>query len=136
MPEEATPPPAGEAAPAGDGGTAVPGGNGGGQPPADEEPSPGMPLLWLLILWFAIIYFFFMRPKQKKEKQRQEKISNVTKGDRVVTVGGIHGFVTKVDEKAITLRIDDKTGTTIKMSRGAISEINPHKQDEGAPTPS
>jgi preprotein translocase subunit YajC len=72
----------------------------------------------LILLWAVVIYLFFMRPKQKKEKDRQNKI-----GDKVVSIGGLHGVVTKAEEKTLTLRIDEKTGATIQIERAAVHDV-------------
>lgn len=77
----------------------------------------------LILLWAVVIYLFFMRPKQKKEKDRQNKIGEIKKGDKVVSIGGLHGVVTKAEEKTLTLRIDEKTGATIQIERAAVHDV-------------
>ncbi|MHC4871890.1 MAG: preprotein translocase subunit YajC [Planctomycetota bacterium] len=85
---------------------------------------------WLiLVLWIGVIYFFFMRPQKKKEQNRKQLLEQVAKGDKVITVGGIHGEVTNISDDVITLKIDDKTGATIKMSKAAVNSI-PKKEEE------
>ncbi len=85
--------------------------------------------MWpIIVLWIAVIYFFFMRPQKKKEQERKELLNKVEKGDKVITVGGIHGQVMKINDDVITLKVDDKTGATIKMTRAAVSSI-PKKEE-------
>ena len=72
-----------------------------------------------LILMFVIFYFLLIRPQQKKSKEHQAMISAIKKGDQVVTSGGIHGTVVKVDDTTVTLEIADKV--SIKVVRANIS---------------
>jgi len=75
-----------------------------------------------LLLMFAIFYFLLIRPQQKKAKEHREMISNLKKGDRVITSGGIHGRITSLDESTVTVEIADKV--KVKVLRGNISVIN------------
>ncbi|VFQ45263.1 preprotein translocase subunit YajC [Desulfoluna butyratoxydans] len=72
-----------------------------------------------LILMFVIFYFLLIRPQQKKAKAHQEMINAVKKGDKVVTSGGIHGTIVKVDDATVTLEIAEKVN--IKVIRANIS---------------
>ncbi len=74
-----------------------------------------------LILLFVVFYFLLIRPQQKQQKQRKEMISNLKKGDRVVTIGGIHGIIKEIDEANISLRVAENTN--LKMSRAAIDRV-------------
>ena len=75
-----------------------------------------------LLLMFAIFYFLLIRPQQKKAKEHQEMVTNLKKGDRVITSGGIHGFITGVDEGTVTVEIADRV--RIKVSRGNIAALD------------
>ncbi len=72
-----------------------------------------------LILMFVIFYFLLIRPQQKKAKAHQAMINAVTKGDKVITSGGIHGTIVKVDEGTATVEIAEKV--TIKVLRANIA---------------
>lgn len=74
-----------------------------------------------LILMFVIFYFLLIRPQQKKAKEMREMISNLKRGDRVVTSGGIHGQITGLDDSTLTLEIADKV--RIKVNRSSISGL-------------
>ena len=58
----------------------------------------------------VIFYMFFIRPQQKKQKNQKNFITELNKGDKIVTMGGIHGKVTEVTDATLTLDID--RGTT------------------------
>ncbi|MBP1930437.1 preprotein translocase subunit YajC [Ammoniphilus resinae] len=75
-----------------------------------------------LVLMFAIFYFLLIRPQQKKAKQRNAMLAAVKKGDKVVTIGGIHGTVQELREDTVVLKISEATKVTLE--RGAISAVS------------
>ncbi len=89
-----------------------------------------------LILIFVVFYFLLIRPQQKKAKEHQNFLSNLKKGDDVVTSGGIHGKVTGMTDTIVTLEIAD--GIRIKVNRPSIlaSAADATKQAETADKPS
>ena len=74
-----------------------------------------------LILMFVIFYFLLIRPQQKKQKQHQEMITNLKKGDRILTGGSIYGRITSVDENSITVEITNNV--RVKVARGSITAL-------------
>lgn len=70
---------------------------------------------------FAIFYFMIIRPQQKRAKEREKMLSNMEKGDKVVTSGGIHGVIIGIEEKAVLL--DCGNNVKLKFDRAAISII-------------
>ena len=66
-----------------------------------------------------IMYFFMIRPQQKKQKDAKNFISEIKKGDNVVTIGGIHGKVYSVEGDTILLDLDK--GIKIKVEKSAVS---------------
>ncbi|HSI74884.1 MAG TPA: preprotein translocase subunit YajC [Lunatimonas sp.] len=66
-----------------------------------------------------IMYFFMIRPQQKKQKETALFISEVKKGDQVVTVGGVHGKVFSVEGDTVLLELDK--GMKIKVEKTALS---------------
>lgn len=79
-------------------------------------------------LVFVIFYFLIIRPQNKKQKQAQQMISAVKKGDKVVTIGGIHGVVASVKETTVVVKVED--GTRIEFSKSALSSVSPGKAEE------
>jgi preprotein translocase subunit YajC len=77
---------------------------------------------------FAIFYFMIIRPQQKRAKEREKMLSEVKKGDKIVTSGGIHGTVAGLDEK--TVLIDVGNNVKIKMERSAIGSIGQSKDEK------
>jgi len=68
----------------------------------------------------AVFYFFMIRPQAKKAKQQKSFINNLQKGDKIVTIAGIHGTVNKVNDDN-TLMLEVSPGSYIKIERSAIS---------------
>ena len=70
---------------------------------------------------FVIFYFMIIRPQQKRSKERDKMLSNIAKGDKVVTSGGMHGTIAGLDEKTVLLEVGDKV--KLKFERSAISQV-------------
>ncbi|MGI6453874.1 MAG: preprotein translocase subunit YajC [Syntrophomonadaceae bacterium] len=60
-----------------------------------------------MALFFGIFYFFLILPRKKQEKQHKEILDSLRNGDKVVTIGGIVGKITKISPERVTLEIDD-----------------------------
>lgn len=70
---------------------------------------------------FAVLYFFMIRPQQKKAKEQREWVDNLQKGDKVVTISGIHGIVTQVSPDNPIVVVQISANTNVKMDKSAIS---------------
>ena len=79
----------------------------------------GMSTFIMLGLMMVVFYFFMIRPQMKKAKDEKKFRSELTKGQKVVTIGGVHGKVS--DLKETTVMIDVDNGTKLKVERSAIS---------------
>jgi len=64
----------------------------------------------------VVFYFFFIRPQAKKQKAQTNFLSELKKGDRVVTSAGIIGTITKLDDKTVTIKISDKAVMDVLIS--------------------
>ena len=69
----------------------------------------------------AIFYFLIIRPQSKKQKETQKMLSALKKGDKVVTIGGMHGTIQTVREQSVIVKVDDSV--KIEFNRSAISQI-------------
>ena len=74
-----------------------------------------------MIAIFAIFYFFLSRPQNKKQKETEKMIAALKKGDKVVTIGGIHGVISSTKEKTVVVKVDDNT--KIEFNRTAIATV-------------
>lgn len=84
-------------------------------------------ILFMLVMFFAIMYFLIIRPQQKREKQRRAMLDALTKGDEVVTTGGVCGTVVGLTESHVVLRVDDNT--KIEFVRSAVAQVASEGED-------
>lgn len=74
-----------------------------------------------LIIIFAIFYFLLIRPQQKKSKQHKQLLTDLKKGDKVVSSGGLHGVITGLSDDVVTVEISPKV--RVKITRGSIAGV-------------
>ncbi|QKS70770.1 preprotein translocase subunit YajC [Paenalkalicoccus suaedae] len=74
-----------------------------------------------LILMFAIFYFLLIRPQQKRQKKVREMHDSLQKGDKIVTIGGMHGTIDAIDEGRVVINVDGTNKLT--FDRQAIREV-------------
>lgn len=72
------------------------------------------------VLIFGLFYFLIIRPQQKQSRERKRMLTEIKRGDSIVTTGGIHGRVINVDGDELTVEI--AKGTNVRMVRSGISE--------------
>jgi len=70
---------------------------------------------------FAVFYFLLIRPQQKKQKQRNLMLSQLKKGDKVTTIGGLHGTIVELTDDTVVLRVNDTVRMTFE--RSAINTV-------------
>ncbi len=99
-----------------------------GPPPGGGAGGGGNPIVAFmpLIIIFAIFYFLLIRPQQKKAKEHQNFLNNLSKGDKVMTVGGLIGKITGLTDEVVTLEVADKV--RVKVGRGQIAAMAPGRQ--------
>ncbi|HUW40920.1 MAG TPA: preprotein translocase subunit YajC [Rectinemataceae bacterium] len=72
-------------------------------------------------LVFVIFYFLIIRPQNKKQKEAKAMVAAMKKGDKVVTIGGIHGVITSVKETTVIIKVDDNT--KLEFSKSAVQAV-------------
>jgi preprotein translocase subunit YajC len=79
----------------------------------------------IMLIWFGLIfvvfYFFMIRPQATKAKKQKTFLSGLQKGDKIVTIAGIHGTVYKVNDDNTTLQLEVSPGSYLKIEKSAIS---------------
>ncbi len=78
----------------------------------------GLGLLLPIVFFVAIFYFLILRPQRTRARQQQELVASLVLGDRVQTIGGIHGVVRSLDDEAVVLEVEQGR---IKVARRAIA---------------
>lgn len=96
--------------------------------------------MWTTVIMFvaiiAIFYFLIIRPQKKRDKETKAMLDAMKKGDKIVTIGGIHGTVVTVKDQSVIVKVDDNT--RIEFTKNAISTVlnkdgaksNPNKKKE------
>jgi preprotein translocase subunit YajC len=104
-------------------------GSGAGEPGAAPQGPLGMlgPLLPFVAI-IAIFYFLIIRPQNKRQKETQRMLAALKKGDKIVTIGGIHGVIQNVKESSVIVKVDE--GTKLEFSRSAISSVEAAAREE------
>jgi|AFSR01.1.fsa_nt_gi preprotein translocase subunit YajC len=94
-------------------------------PPSGNPNETPNPLIQVvpLILVVLVFYFFMIRPQQKKEKERQKALDALKKGDKVVTIGGMHGTIVEVNQEKKTVIIQAAENIRLKFDRSAIATV-------------
>jgi len=72
-----------------------------------------------------VFYFFMIRPQQKKQKQMTNFRDALKRGDKIVTIGGIHGKITDVQEGTFIIEVED--GTKLRIEKAAVA-VDPNAQ--------
>jgi|SRR5687768_18587513 len=72
-----------------------------------------------IFLMFMIIYFTMIRPQTKKAKEQKLFLDNLAKGDKIVTLGGIHGRIVELNPDHLLVEVD--TNTKLKIEKGVVS---------------
>ena len=83
----------------------------------------GLQLIFMIALFFGIMYFMIIRPQSKKAKEHATMLNALSKGDEVVTSGGILGKVVKMGDNFIELKISESA--TVKIQRHAVTSVMP-----------
>lgn len=73
------------------------------------------------VLMFVIFYFLLIRPQQRKSKERNSMLRALKKGDKVTTIGGLHGTIAEITDDTIVLKVNDVTKLT--FDRSAINNV-------------
>ncbi len=81
-----------------------------------------------LIAIMGIFYFLLIRPQRQQQKKQDEMRKNLSRNDRVVTIGGIHGVVSGLTETTATVRVDE--GVSMKFDRSAIARVLSEKSEK------
>ena len=90
----------------------------------------GVDFLIMIAVFFLSIYFLLIRPQTKRAKEHKALIESLSKGDEVVTAGGLLGRVTELDENFI--RVELAEGVQVSVQRQAVTAVMPKGTLKGA----
>ncbi|HNQ59625.1 MAG TPA: preprotein translocase subunit YajC [Bacteroidales bacterium] len=87
--------------------------------PQGKNAGSGLTALLPLIIIIVIFYFFFIRPQTKKAKEERKYRENLKKGDKVITIGGIHGKIVEVNDTTFIIEVEE--GSKLKIEKTAVA---------------
>jgi preprotein translocase subunit YajC len=104
-----------------------------GQAPGQGDPTAFYRMLLPLVAIMVLFYFLMIRPQKRKEDEFRRMVSELKENDHVVTIGGVHGVVTNVqrDAERVTIRVDDSTGTKLRVNTSAIARVITAEGEDG-----
>jgi preprotein translocase subunit YajC len=85
--------------------------------------SSGLMSMLPLVLMFVVLYFVMIRPQMKRQKETRAMLEALTKGDEVVTQGGIIGKITKLGDAFVSIEVAN--GVELQLQRAAIIQVLP-----------
>lgn len=89
--------------------------------PVLAQEGGGLTAFLPLILIVVVFYLLLIRPQQKRARQQRELVGSLAINDRVVTIGGLYGTVTAVDDESGTIRLEVAPATTVTMAKQAVN---------------
>jgi preprotein translocase subunit YajC len=104
------------------------------QPQAD--PNAFFKMVFPLVIITFLFYFIMIRPQKKKDDDFKRMLANLKENDHVITAGGIYGVVTNVqrDAERVTIRVDDSTGTKLRVTTSSIMRVLSDDADDAPVT--
>ena len=75
--------------------------------------------LIFLVLIFVVFYFFFIRPQVKKQKDQKKYRESLAKGQKIITIGGIHGRIVEMQETTCTIEVEG--GVKLRIEKSAVA---------------
>ena len=88
-------------------------------PPQGSGASGGMGNIIFIALICVVFYFFMIRPQMKKAKDQKKYMEGIKKGDKIVTIGGIHGKIAEVSDTTFIIEVEG--GNRLKIQKNAVS---------------
>lgn len=91
-----------------------------------QSPMGILPMVMMMV--FAM-YFVMIRPQQKRDRARRSMLDALSKGNEVITMGGIHGKIVGLDEDKVVVRISNEPLVKIELVRSSISHVVEDEQE-------
>ena len=91
----------------------------------------GWDIMLLMFVPIVGLFWWMSRSQKKREQKRKDMLSAVRKGDKVVTIGGIHGEITRLNDREVVLMVDKSKGIELRLLRTAIASTPGSGEGEG-----
>lgn len=100
-------------------------------PVAPERPGLFNPSFIIVMLIFIVAFIFLIdRPNRKRQEEKQKAVESMKKGDPVVSIGGIHGTVVRVNKEKGTVIVNVAKGVELEFNKTAVNAVPPEKAKE------
>lgn len=86
------------------------------------------PMLIFIVVLFGLMYFVLIRPQRKRQRDHQDMLTELRKGTKVITAGGIYGQIESVSDDSFVLRID--SGATIRIAKSSVITMQSEPEPE------
>jgi preprotein translocase subunit YajC len=83
----------------------------------------GLSMLIFPVVLIAVMYFMMIRPQMKRQKEHKAMLDKISRGDEIITSGGIAGTVTEIGENFVTVEIAE--GVKVRVQKGAVGNVLP-----------
>jgi len=93
-------------------------------PPAEGQEGGGWMSFLPLIAIVLVFYLFFIRPQMKKSKDQKKYRENLKKGDKIITIGGIHGKIVEIQDTTFTIEVEGQMKLRIEKSAVAMDSTS------------
>jgi preprotein translocase subunit YajC len=93
-------------------------------PPQKQGETPQNPMgsMWvMLLLMFVIMYFLIIRPQSKQRKEQAARVASLSKGDKIISIGGLHGTVHHISKTTVTVKLSE--GVFVPFEKDAIRSV-------------
>jgi preprotein translocase subunit YajC len=90
--------------------------------------SGGSGFLFIIVIGFLLIYLLFVRPQKRRQNEAQRMTNDLRVGDEVLTVGGIYGTVSEVEDDQVTVEIAPQT--EVRVARRAIAGVTREPEED------
>ncbi len=99
---------------------------------APQDGEGGNPLVSFLplILIILVFYMFFIRPQMKKQKDLRKYRESLQKGDKIITIGGIHGKIVEIQDRTFTIEVEGQNRLKIEKSAAAMDGASENLGDK------
>jgi len=101
-----------------------------------DDPYAFLRFLLPMSVVMVLFYMMMIRPQKRKEQDLRNQVNAIKENDRVITIGGIYGVVTNVqrDAQRVTVRVDESTGTKLRLNMTAIARVLTAEEQENGTT--
>ena len=86
---------------------------------ADCKSTGGFSSLIFLVVIFVVFYFFFIRPQVKRTKDQKKYRESLQKGQKIITIGGIHGKIVELQDTTVTIEVEG--GVKLRIEKSAVA---------------